>query len=297
LLLHGRPRHLVLFGALSLGDDVLCTAIFRELARRGEKSVWMMSRHPDIFRNNPDVARVVPVDEYHALTLQKLGTHVVRPYYFKPGENGRLIPPPRPIIAQACFLAGIRGQIELRPWIHLSPGEKNAGRLADRQVVMHTSGAAAKLPMANKDWIAGRFEEVATALSRDQRVIQLGAPGDPPLSGAVDLRGKTTLRQSAAIVSASRFVVCQEGFLMHLARAVDTPSVVLYGGFALPSITGYSANENLRGMVECAPCWLPNDCPFGMKCMDVISSDDVIAAVGRLESRLGKPLSVDTCTL
>src|SRR5690348_528936 len=38
----GRPRHVVHFYGKSLGDDLMCTAVLREMRRRGYRSIWMM---------------------------------------------------------------------------------------------------------------------------------------------------------------------------------------------------------------------------------------------------------------
>ena len=298
LLHYGVPRHLVLFGPVSLGDDVLCTAIFRELARRGERRRWMMSRHPGLFTRNPDVDRVVPIDDYHARILQHLGARVTQPYYFTDSaDRSRHLPPPRPVIAQMCRLAGITGEVALRPWLHLAPDEFARGRLAERQIVMHSSGRAAGFAMANKEWYPDRFQAVANSLASHFTIVQLGTPLDPPLRGAIDLRGKSTLRESAAIVAASRVAICQVGFLMHLARAVDTRAVVIFGGVEDPAITGYTANENLAAAVDCATCWRPNDCPHDRKCMEAITPADVLSAEARVDARFGEPLAVQTFKL
>ena len=64
----GRPREMYYFG-LAPGDDLLCTAVLRELAARQRKHVWMMSNHPQLFAGNADVAQVVPVDKrFHFYT-------------------------------------------------------------------------------------------------------------------------------------------------------------------------------------------------------------------------------------
>src|SRR4051812_12722418 len=135
LLRYGMPRHLVLFGPVSIGDDVLCTAVLHELARRGERSLWMMSRHPNLFAHNPDVARVVPIDDHHAHALRRLGSKLTQPYYFTPGNDSRRqVPPSIPVIARMCQMTGITGEIALRPWIYLTAEERSAGRLAGRQI-------------------------------------------------------------------------------------------------------------------------------------------------------------------
>ena len=50
---------------------------------------------------------------------------------------------------------------------------------------------------------------------------------------------------------------------MHMARAVDCPSVIVYGGRLRPDQIGYICNENLYNAVECSPCWLDTRCDFG----------------------------------
>ena len=294
----GMPRRLVLFGALSLGDDVMCTAVFREWRRRGEKRLWMMSRNAGLFVGNTDIDRVVPVDDYHALLLGRLGVTVVRPYYFGDDKAGeRVVPPPRHILAEMCRMAGITGEVALRPNLHLDPSEVSQGRLSSRQAVIHSSGMSAGFPMPNKEWIAGRFQEVVRLLAGEFDFVQLGSPSDSPLEGARDLRGKTSLRETAALVAASRIVVAQEGFLTHLARAVDTRAVVVYGGFSDPAVTGYSANINLTRSPPCAPCWSPSRCDFGHICMEGVTATDVADAARRLDARVGVPLAVETARI
>ena len=110
-----------------------------------------------------------------------------------------------------------------------------------------------------------------------------------------DLRGKTTLRESAAILSRSLAFVGQVGFLMHLARAVECRAVILYGGREHPSQSGYSCNENLYSEVGCSPCWRLNSCPYDKECMRRISAADV----GRqaLAGGVTTALALDTDTI
>ena len=58
----GRPRHILHFYGRSLGDDLMCTAVLREMRRRGYRSVWMMSRFPELFERNPEpILREIPL--------------------------------------------------------------------------------------------------------------------------------------------------------------------------------------------------------------------------------------------
>jgi hypothetical protein len=73
LVRRGRPRHVVRFYGDTPGDDLMCTAVLREMRRRGYRSIWMMSRFPELFEGNPDVDRVVPHDERYERYAQWMG--------------------------------------------------------------------------------------------------------------------------------------------------------------------------------------------------------------------------------
>ena len=85
--------------------------------------------------------------------------------------------------------------------------------------------------------------------------------------------------------------------MMHLARAVDCRSVILYGGREKPAQTGYVANKNLYSQVRCAPCWLRNPCDFDRKCMDMLTAPQVVAATAEQIGRYGSFLEVQTAEL
>lgn len=297
---HGRPNRLVLFGSLSLGDDLLCTVLFREWRRRGERGLWMMSRHPQLFAGNPDVDRVLPVDDYHANALQQLGAKVVRPYYAKPSDDNqpRDIFMPHHILAEMCRLGDIHGEIALRPYLHLSAAEIKRGRLHPRQIAIQSTCRSAAVPFTTKEWGPERLAGVAGRLSGDFQLVQIGAATDPALPVATDYRGRTSLREAAAILAASDAFIGLEGFLAHMARAVDCPSVVVMGGRARPATVGYACNRNFFGAVDCAPCGLRDGCPFDLKCMHLITPEAVADAAAMLaHSGIPRPLPADTWNL
>ena len=156
---------------------------------------------------------------------------------------------------------------------------------------------ASPLALMNREWYPQRFAELCAQLRSDVRVVQIGSPNDLKLEGAIDLRGKTDLRQTAAVLANSLVFVGLVGFNMHLARAVDCRSVIIYGGREKPAISGYVANKNLYQQVRCAPCWLRNACDFNRKCMDLIPVDQVLAATADQISRYGTLLEVQTAVL
>lgn len=293
----GLPQILLTFRG-GIGDQLLCTAVLHEFRQRGYCGLWMMSEPPELFLHNPDVDAIVPPDKNIALFAKWLKRKIIFPSYaiYLPTEDRDIIPT-RHIIAAMCQLSGLSGTVALRPYLTLLDQERQAGRIAARQIAIQSSGLGARYPMRNKEWYPERFQAVVDALRAQYTFVQLGAAGDPPLAGAVDLRGKTTLRQTAAVLSQSLVFVGQVGFLMHLARAVDCRAAIVYGGREHPAQSGYSCNENLFSSVHCAPCWRWNTCEYDRKCMRMIGVEAVVEAVARQIARAGQPLPLDEDTL
>lgn len=295
----GFPRRSLVFGPLSLGDDLLCTAVLREARRRGAPYAIMTAR-PELFLGNDDPERILPIDDDFIAGLRRLGARVVQPYYVctDPSDPRRDVLPGRHIIAEMCAAVGLRGEIALRPYLHLAPAEIDAGRRFPRQITIHSSGLNAAIPYETKEWGAARFVEVARELSAHAKLVQVGAANDPPLPVDLDLRGRTGLRDAAAILAASEVFIGLEGFLAHLARAVDCPAVVVMGGRAATDVFGYPANRNLAAFPSCAPCGLRVGCRHGLACLDAIPPAAVAAAArALLDSPPTRPLVCATAEL
>jgi len=294
---HGTPDVLVAFGA-GLGDQLLCTAVLHEFRQRGYRKLWLMSNSPELFDLNPDVDVVVSPNKSFVDLMRRIGRRVISPAYAQHiAAEDRDIPPKRHIIATMCERSAISGEVSLRPYVMLAADERIHGRIAANQIAIQSSGLGARYPMRNKEWYPERFQAVVESLRGEYTFVQLGAASDPPLEDVIDLRGKTTLRQTAAILSQSLAFVGQVGLLMHLARAVDCRSVIIYGGREAPEQSGYSCNENLFSAVPCAPCWKWNTCEYDRMCMREIGVDAVMRALRSQIERHGQPLAIDIDTL
>jgi ADP-heptose:LPS heptosyltransferase len=293
-LKRGLPETVLHFG-LGPGDDLLCTVVLRELKKRGQKKIWMMSKNPELFEKNGDVDQVVPIDDrlWGYVTRFKKKWQHLEYSRFDP-EKDMSAPPEQHIIAELCRRAGIQGEIALHPYFHLEEEERARASWASDMVAVQSSGLAGKWPMQNKQWFSERFQEVVNRLKDDFKLVQLGSASDPALAGAVDLRGKTNMRETAAVLANCRLYLGNVGFLMHLARSVECPSVILFGGREAPWQSGYSCNINLYSAVPCAPCWLWNKCDHNRLCMDKITASEVVDAVGQISSRARGSLIVDT---
>lgn len=143
------------------------------------------------------------------------------------------------------------------------------------------------------------YGELARALAPLARVVVIGSRDDVALSddvcaavpGAINAAGMLTLLGSAELVRRCHLVVSNDSAPLHLASAMDTPTVAIFG----PTVPAFGFGPLARGSVTlgrdalpCRPCDRhgPRTCPLGhWKCMREITPDDVAARVADILSR------------
>ncbi len=130
------------------------------------------------------------------------------------------------------------------------------------------------------------YHQYAQALNqsvpRDIKIIALGACADEAinrqaLSGIVhqviDLSGKTSIGQAAAIIKRCRLVVGAETGLAHVACAVETPNVIVLGGGHFGRFMPYSPHTTaVIAPLKCYECdWR---CHYGTaRCVNTIKPE------------------------
>lgn len=266
----------------------MATAVLAQWHRVHGTRPWYLTRHRDLFAGNPDVALTLDYSPALAGALSALGVprHRLKYHDYDPVDDRSLAPQDH-IINLMCRSAGLPPVTEQpQPRVFLSPDETAPYKSRPPYIAVQSSVLSARMPIRNKEWYPERMQAVVDRLRSRIGVIQLGSTDDPALSGVTDLRGRTSIRDAAAVLSAASAFVGMTGFLMHLARAVETPAVVVYGGREHPSQSGYAVNENLFTVMGCSPCWLWNRCPYDRECLDRISADDVVTAVDRVLARI-----------
>jgi 3-deoxy-D-manno-octulosonic-acid transferase/heptosyltransferase-1 len=143
-----------------------------------------------------------------------------------------------------------------------------------------------------KLWTAENFSRVADRLLSELGVFVVftGAGKDQPeiqnirskmCHGSADMSGLTDLKQLAALYGMSHCVITTDTGPMHLAAAVGTPVIALFGPTA-PWRTGPfgEGHEIIRGAWSCSPCFKRECEP--VKCMEDISPGQVLDAVKRV---------------
>lgn len=147
-----------------------------------------------------------------------------------------------------------------------------------------------------KRWPADRFAMIGDRAVEHwgAKVIVLGSPGEKEICGLVtgsmkhpgmDLCGRTTLGQAMALIQRCNLVVTNDSGLMHVAGALRTPTVAIFGS-TNPATTGPLGEKAriVRHPVECAPC-LKQECPTDYRCMLDIGPEDVWKEMETLRER------------
>lgn len=293
LLRRGRPRF-VLGCDIGLGDEVMLTAVVREIrARKLAGGIWILARRPEIFAGNPEISLVLPHDAAAIEMLHRIGLPPSFIHYtsYDPINDSDERPASHFVAIMASKLR-FAGRIAIEPRLSLAEEESAQADEFRDAIVVQSTCVRSQGTMLNKEWGPTNFQALVAKLNPQRKVVQVGLESDPALEGAIHLQGKLSLRQTAAVLAKSAAFVGLASGLMHLARAVNRRSVIIYGGREEPEKSGYPCNENLLRTPPCSPCWVRNRCDFQRVCLSEITPDDVVQALGRLLARRKDPLEI-----
>jgi ADP-heptose:LPS heptosyltransferase len=300
-------RKLLLHSGLPPGDIMTMTAAVEMLHEQHPGKFVTAVSTPcaeAIWEHNK---KVVPADntfervEMHYHTVNESGN---RPIHFLSGYTE--------------FLAeNLRIPLKLttnRPHLYLSEEEKGwmnqvwevTGNNAPYWIV----NAGVKRDYTCKGWGHHNYQAVVDALRGKVRFAQVGLDTDlhKPLSGVVNLIGKTSQRALIRLVYHCQGVLCGVTWLMHLSAAFGKPSVILAGGREPVLWNSYPCQHLLHtiGSLPCCKtgsCWrskvtkaddpegkdtsfcerplpTPGD-TFTPQCMEMIRPAEVVAVIER----------------
>jgi len=139
-----------------------------------------------------------------------------------------------------------------------------------------------------KRWPAISYALLADRLKAELEVdvLLIGSEGDRTAadevmasskSDLIDLTGKTSVADAAAILSTIDLLISNDMGLAHIAPSTGTPTIVIFGPTDPVTTRPFSNNaEVVRIPVGCSPCML-RDCPIDHRCMTNVSVDDILA--------------------
>jgi lipopolysaccharide heptosyltransferase II len=185
------------------------------------------------------------------------------------------------------------------PYIYLSLAERLSARelLKDtrRPILGINPGAAYG---SAKRWFPERFAEVANWFLKDTggSVVIFGGKGEVDIAQEIDklipenkllLAGKTSLRELVSLISECDVFVTNDSGPLHIAYAVGTPLVAIFGSTD-PKLTGPPPQSEGIGAVvvthslSCGPCFERTCEKNDMRCMYDVTSDDVYLGIKKI---------------
>lgn len=279
------------------------------------------ARAKALFVDDPRVQALVDTDQFDsalgrarlALALQRYRPHVIvdlrhtlYPLLLKPLSLLRYLRRPPATLAHMRdrhrwlleAQTGIGGGTDGEPpalWLgprdeaHVETLRRRWKLEAAHSVVVICPGARSHI----KRWTAEGFAQVADRLIAewDVRIVLSGEPEEKPvieeIQGLMHGRahnavGLVTIRQLAGLMRRSRLVITNDSASLHLASAVGTPTVAIFGPTDEAKY-GPTAEprRTVRRRLFCAPCEQAM-CRFNHECMRFISADEVFGAASEL---------------
>jgi heptosyltransferase-2 len=143
-----------------------------------------------------------------------------------------------------------------------------------------------------KRWPPSYFAEIARTLAAQGDAVWLiGSAKDAEIGhdivrlsdgACLNLCGKTTLDQAVELLASVRLAVTNDSGLMHVAAAVDTPLVAIYGSSTPAFTPPMSPRATIARLdIACSPCF-ERTCPLGhFNCMMQLKPERVLALAQR----------------
>lgn len=226
-------------------------------------------------------------------------------YGFDNGKWSRLlnrsIPPPKkamdPVSHQLALLKAM-GITSMDKRLELWPLDTSKGWADDflaknwlkpGQKIVAFSLAASKR-WQTKNWGAGRMIELADMLAREKniRVVLLGTAEESAeaeefirrsAAKPINAAGKTDLAKLIGLIKRCDALVTGDSAPMHIASAVGTPFVAIFG--PTDAARHMPPSDRCRVFAKktrCSPCYRPT-CSRNMRCMAAVKPRDVFEAV------------------
>ena len=153
---------------------------------------------------------------------------------------------------------------------HLLPASSDLPSMPDKPFIAIAPGTGNPfLQVCTKQWPLASFVELGVQMKqKDWEVVYLGGAGDlgslQPPDGALNLLGKTSVPQAAAVLHRAAAMCGNDSGLFHLAQALDCPAIGIFGS-TNPRFTGVfrpaARATALQAPLPCAGCYLHECAP------------------------------------
>jgi heptosyltransferase-1 len=137
-----------------------------------------------------------------------------------------------------------------------------------------------------KHWVESRWPELAVQIEAllGLPVVMLGGPADQAAAARIvaangniiDMAGKTSLSQSAALIKHASLLVGVDTGLTHMGIAFNVPTLALFGSTCPYRDTTRANARVLYHQLECSPCRRNPTCDGDFTCMKMITVEEIM---------------------
>jgi len=278
----------------SFGDSLLFRFALEQYYRKTGKKLLIASGKPEFFVNTvfcyvlKDFITEDRIKENCTKPAVNIGKYTFtnkilnHGFCYRTNSLGEVVRkfPDKHIITTLCEEMGIEGEVVIEPGLNLTAKEKLFGRFSGKKQIAVMNGGV----MLYKDLPAETTQKIIDELSDKYDFVQIGSEMDLPLKNALNMQGRLSLREVAAVLYNSDLFIGTIGGLMHLARAVNCRSVIAYSGEP-DYFVHYNCNAKSYSVTPCEEC--PQNrvdpffevCPYDYKCIKNICYLDMIEKI------------------
>jgi len=246
-----------------LGDSVVFTVCLELLRKKySDRKLIFASFYPDIFYNNPNIDYLYCTRDYGDLYekwVKKLrfNSSIIKKDLYNSGIHKLF---PGKLSEAFCYIYNVPYYDDNIKVYITEDEDKEAKKFLKSfpkdVILIHPCGAmmnynpTVKLT-SNKDWFDVYWKKLVSLLNKDFYVVQLGGPLEKEIEGVETyLMGKTSIRQTMALVKNALTYVSIDSFIGHVGPSVGKSGVVLFGRSNV-YIFGHNLNINV---------WVDNSC-------------------------------------
>lgn len=180
-----------------------------------------------------------------------------------------------------------------KDWKMSIPSNPKIKALAEALIRPHVGNDAYAVicPFSNREaklWSNPNWQQIALRVRGRYhlRTVILGGENEVDkgyeisrLSGAINLAGQTSLLEAAEIIRGAKFVVGVDTGLTHMAHAVGTPTLSLFGPTYPYAYAGEDTSNVIHTDRYCSPCDNHVICKRQYHCMQGITPDRVLTEI------------------
>lgn len=281
-----KRKVLVEFEAV-IGDVLCMEPALRALKNQlgPDVEITVRTNHPELFTNHPTIKDVQDINlpatgggYEQKLTLNWRATRQERGMH---------------LVDRAATQMGVRVadrlvRMYLDGWDYVQLEKFNLPDTTSPKIVIGPS-----VRWSSRRWSDEKWRRLCQLLQEKfgATIIQLGDEHDEFLGCGIDLVGKTSVREAAAVISRCDLLISADNGLAHIAAAVDKACVVLFGPVRPETRMHAGPGRAVVSTGQCRGClhkddWdqtPPRDCPKGHhECMELISVESVLEAASQL---------------